>query len=599
MDLLKLLTDARNATDADARAAKLAELLAQHSDADLIGLEDAAISATEAIGAIPADQSTDDDTVALETLVDVIGAVRERQTIVAEARADRQRRVDEALSRAARPAPPAAEASDACDAGTPTDAADAADTAATAEAAGSDAGAPDARVPLAAAARAPLGALRSDRPIRNGGNRRFTVEAAAEIPGVAAGGDLGDIKGLSRALNNRAKGLERAGKNRVVEVGLATIRRHPDETFAVNANGEFDEVSLERLDAMFDEKNLPGGSLVASGGWCAPSSVIYDLCPTATREGILDYPSVTVTRGGLRWPVTPDFSAVYSNTGFVQTETQAAAGTTKPCFNVPCPSFSEERMDAIGLCLTAGILTNQAYPELIDYWTQQALIAHDHRVNAEKLKRMTAIATAVHFTGGTPVSGVTPYAYGPGAIASILDALEIQLFDLRYKYRFGIDQSFEVVAPAWAEGLIRSDVSKRTGVDYLNVTDDMIMSWFRVRNLALQYVYDWQDSLTAATPGTGFGGTSPIMTYPATVGFLLYPAGAFIMGNADVIDLSMIYDSTNITTNTFTRVFSEEGLLVGQRCFESRYVTVDCCPNGLTGGYLAPPATVSLACPAA
>lgn len=598
MDLLSLLLDARNAQD-DGRPAALAALLAAHAGADLIGLENEAITRTEAIAALDAEARTDADADALESLVDVIESLRSRQSVVAEARDERNRRTDEALARAARPAEP-----------------DPADPPAGDVPQGDPAAVPEAVVPdspaaltlpvpvAAAVRRAPLGALPSERPVQRGpGAGTYTIEAAAEMPGVSAGGDLGDITGLARAIGRRIPNLAKAGNGKTVSAGLATIRRNlPESTrgqgVQTTDGGQVDVLSFAQAEQMFDERNLPGNSLIAAGGWCAPSTVLYDLCGTASLDGLLDHPTVTVTRGGLRWPQTPDFSAVYGAVGFHQTETQAAAGTAKGCYDVPCPPFSEARLEVEGICLRAGILTANAYPELIQYYVEQSMAAHAHKINAFKLAQMQAQADDVVFTGGTPAGGVTPYAYGPGATASVLDALEISALDMKYKYRLPLASSLEVIMPAWAIGVIRSDLSKRTGINMLDISEAQITEWFNTRHMAPQFVYDWHDALTTSG-GAGFGGATPLLVYPATIPFLLYPAGSFVIGQADVIDLSAIYDSTGLNTNSFTRLFFEEGILVGSRCYQARYITVDTCPDGLTGGYIAPPATRSLACPAA
>ena len=113
------------------------------------------------------------------------------------------------------------------------------------------------------------------------------------------------------------------------------------------------------------ESRLPGGSLLASGGWCAPSETIYTLCSTESLDGLIDLPEINVQRGGIRFTKGPDFSDIYTDAGFCQTEAQAIAGTTKPCVEIECPAFEEVRLDACGICVKAPILTNAGYPELV------------------------------------------------------------------------------------------------------------------------------------------------------------------------------------------------------------------------------------------
>jgi hypothetical protein len=82
-------------------------------------------------------------------------------------------------------------------------------------------------------------------------------------------------------------------------------------------------------------------------------------------DGILSLPEVNVTRGGIKFTKGPQWADIYGNIGFTQTEAQAIAGTTKPCYEVTCPTFTDVRLDAVGLCIKAPILTNAAYPEVV------------------------------------------------------------------------------------------------------------------------------------------------------------------------------------------------------------------------------------------
>jgi len=607
-NLLDQLIEARTTREDHAEA--MATLLAGDTAADLDGLLTDALGRTERLGQITDDQRTDADVDALEALVDVITALRTQQGLAAAARAERNERMRSALDRARGPQTAATEgAGDGAHAkkssgeGAEGDGESGEGEGAEGDGEDDDDGKHSATsgTPMAAAVvtqRAPLGALGSDKPKKAsrfltrssrpaGGS--YVIEAASEMPGIAPGSDLGDLKRLSNVIHKRMMGLERAGSG---HADIATIRRIVPEGYYANGDATDEIVTLDQLRSMRADRH---DSLVASGGWCAPSEILYDLCDVATMDGILDHPSVVVKRGGLRWPQTPDFSTVYGNVGFNQTEAQAAAGTSKPAYDIPCPGFSEQRLNAIGLALRAGILTAQAYPELVEWYVQQALIAHAHQVNAFKLSAMQTLATSVPFTAGTGSPVLT--SYGPGAFASIMGVLEMQVTDLKYKYRWDMDEPLECVAPAWVEPLIRDDLSKRTGVSLENVTDQMIADYFAKRSMNLQLVYDWQDALTNS--GTGFGANTPITAYPKTVGFLLYHADSYVMGQADVIDLSAIYDSQNIQTNTFTRMFSEEGVLVGKRCFEPRFVQIDVCPNGMTGGFADPTRGWQLACPAA
>jgi hypothetical protein len=251
--------------------------------------------------------------------------------------------------------------------------------------------------------------------------------------------------------------------------------------------------------------------VLAAGGWCAPSETVYDFCSFETVSGLIDIPTVNIRRGGLRFTKGPDYASIAADPeiGFHQTEAQAIAGTPKVCYAVECPPFEDIRLDVVGFCITAGILTNVGYPELIRRVLEIGAVAHAHKVNKY-----------------------------------VIDA-------------------------------IQADLSYRTGVDLINVSDAQINAYFSARGLRVQFVEDFQ-TLTSGTTGTW-------TEWPASVTALLYPAGSFIKGTTDVIDLDTIYDSVNISTNTYTAAFFEEGILVANRCAGAVAVTIDLTHLGRTG----------------
>jgi hypothetical protein len=332
------------------------------------------------------------------------------------------------------------------------------------------------------------------------------------------------------------------------------------------------------LEYAVDQKRLPGESLLAAGGWCAPSEVVYDLCEREDVTGLLSVPEITMGRGGIRYTMGPDFSAIFSGTGyFIQTEAQAIAGEEKPCYEVPCPDFTECRMDVMGYCLTAGILQRRAYPELIERFLRGTLAGHLHRYNGETIRRIAAGSTLVSLPGD-------PFTASNDLLASI----ELQVWDYRYRHRMDDDATLELVAPHWLKGVIRSDISKKNGWDDpFAVTDEMITNWFRSRGVSVQWVYDWQDAyfpgpVQGGPPGTIGGPTAPTM-WPTSVDLLLYAPGTWVRGVADVIDIGTLYDTALLRQNKYNAVFTEQGIAVCQRCWDSRLLRIPICPSGYTG----------------
>lgn len=403
--------------------------------------------------------------------------------------------------------------------------------------------------------------------------QRASILAAADVPNQPVGAQL-DLAGLTAAAMARFAGMPSGFTPNVHRrAGIAQIVR----PFAKDLQQDSGEDG-ELMGRAADESRVPGGSLLAAGGWCAPSETLYDLCAPETTDGILSVPEFQVKRGGIRFAESPSFADIYAGNGFIQTEAQNIAGTAKPCYEIGCPDFDEVRLDAVGLCITAGILQAKGYPEMVQRVIQGALTAHAHKVNAHVIAQMEALST-----------GVTATMAGFGAWADSLAAFELQAVDVRYKYRLAKNALLEGVVPEWFRPILRADILRRNGVDPRNgdAGDAMLDAHFRAHRVNVQWVVDWQDAFVNAG-NTGLGGAVAATAFPTTVKALLYPAGTFTKGVTDIIQLDGIYDSTNIRTNSYTALFSEEGVLVARRCMEARVVTLpEICAAGRSGAQVA------------
>ncbi|MEV6399975.1 major capsid protein [Streptomyces sp. NPDC051907] len=444
--------------------------------------------------------------------------------------------------------------------------------------------------------RVPLGGRNSALPAeQNGGGSKpfanFSLVAAADVPEFSTGQQLNGVADLARAWEARMgpmiTGNVNSGRDgERTRVGLARIKRNVPEEFMIRDDSEAEE----KIANATDETRLPGGSLVAAAGWCAPSEQLYDLCPIRmTPEGLIDLPSVTARRGGIRYPADFDWSAIWGSTGFYLTETEAIAGVEKTCATVPCPTeFEECRMDVSGMCIRTPILMERGWPERVEQFMQGSLLIHTHKMNARKLAKMEALSTAISFSAAptpNPAASVTDH-HGPGAVESLLSILELQAQHQRYRERLSQNATLELVAPYWMRGILKSDLRKKLGIDNRwNVTDSMIDGYLRAVGVSPQYVYDWQDALASGV-STDFGGDVPTQ-WPESVKFLLYPAGTFFQLQADVINLDGVYDHASLIQNVYTALFTEEGWQVCTRCGTSYVVTVNLCPNGLSGSHQA------------
>ena len=417
----------------------------------------------------------------------------------------------------------------------------------------------------------PSGATGTTKPAAT----KITITAAADVPAFSTGSKLEGLDEVVDAVMSRMgafpgpAGIEGGQMHRY---GAAIFRKEFGEEFTTNGNNDQDV-----LDAAGKEARLPGGNLIAAGGWCAPSETLYDLCEGETTDGLLDLPEINVKRGGIRTTTGPDFASIYA-AGFTQTEAQAIAGTVKTCYTVPCPTFTDTRLDAMGICIKSPILQNVGYPELLRRVVSGGLIAHQHRVSAGLIQKMVTAAGTQVFAGN--VQSTT---------SNVGNSLAIIAEGIRESYRLGVNETLEVVFPIWVKEAIRADLAQRNGVDLKAVTDAEIMAIFTVRKVRPQFVYNWQMLVEPATtpPGTYRIG------FPTTVQMLVYPAGTFVKGGTDVISLDAVYDAASLSTNDYTALFFEEGVLLAQRCYKARLITANIVSGGFTGGQTAAPAGVA------
>lgn len=327
---------------------------------------------------------------------------------------------------------------------------------------------------------------------------------------------------------------------------------------------------------------LPNGqavnavSLTAAGGWCAPSEQLYTFCDVPDAVDLVSLPEITITRGGVRWPVEPDLSEIFESFQFFFTEPELEAEdaegnptAVKHCVEIPCPDeFEELRLNAVGYCVNAGILQAQGWPELIE-WFMRSLAAEHLRAISRR--------TILDMVAGSGPAKVIPAASQIAAASSVLNSLALQATNLRLNKGLARTATIEGVAPSWFFEVLRADLANQEGTDSKAVTDAQITTWLTARNIALQFVGDWQ------TRETGQPGHLDTVEWPDTVDVLLYPAGTWFRAMSNVIELGVMYPKEQLQVNRYTQFFTEDAIAVGKRCNRSILVRVPICPSGAVG----------------
>lgn len=448
------------------------------------------------------------------------------------------------------------------------------------------------------------------------------MTAAADVPNFAAGQQLATFAEAGRALHARLAQYPAQSTSTSYSTGsrrpvTAYDPDSPGRTLTLERFARHSAVQIRRqypadlritsevgalavVEHAASERRLPGGnlresarlalaagrSLTAAQGWCAPSQVIYDLCELETRDGILDLPEVQSDRGGFQIPANggPAFATIWSGIGSAGdthlTEAEVIADTSKVCYEIPCPDFTDVRLGVDYVCLTGGLLQRRGYPEVVERFGRGAMIALDHKINQGVIAAIVAAAGAA--------TALVPDLSGDDAVSALLAAVEMAIIDAKYRNRMGFNSTLEIVLPMWVLGQMRAAASRRSGVDMVGVDDARILEWFTMRGAVPRFVYDWQDAFSGLVGGPG--GAAALSALPTSVEFLVYPAGTFVKAMQEVVALDTIYDSTLLQANQYTAVFAEDGWAVLQMCpYVHRYsVPVDpsgvvgCCPANLT-----------------
>ena len=410
---------------------------------------------------------------------------------------------------------------------------------------------------------------------------------------------------VSKALIANAQSFGRGGG--AGRQAIAQYRRNRGAEFTIDTDNPGD--ALATLQHATNERRLHGGSLAkawqhsidsgqssltAAAGWCAPSQNDYSLCANwASGVGLLDAPTVTVTRGGINYTNQPTFPEIYANAVAVGggsnflTEAQVIADTPKTCSEIPCPTFENRRLDVQALCIRVSFLQAAGYPEVVSAWRDGLMVANEQEMNRIIIADIIGRAGAATVLAAVDPDGTDSFT------SALLSGVEQAAEDIRYRFMMAWDATVEVVLPHWILPNIRADLSRRSGDtgNLLCVTDSYIANLFSCRGVRVQFVRGWQDglitggALNAAFPG-GDAATPFNTSLPSTVSFLAYPAGSVAVARQDVVTLTNVYDAASLAVNEYTDLFAEEGYAPVYPCPGQRLYTVTGCVGGTTGAHV-------------
>lgn len=422
-----------------------------------------------------------------------------------------------------------------------------------------------------------LSAVRAKQNGGQGGLSRFLpsdvresieIVAAVDVPGYRPGQEI-EMAQITEGAMRRATGLKTARGG----TGMVASYRLPFPAELIVQDSSSAPEGSQAVMRAAKQSRLPKGDLVASGGWCAPSETIYDITDIACPDMLWDAPEVQLNRGGLRFFRTPTLDVAALTWTWTEAQDIAAAtqpaGPEKPCFVIPCPAPIDVRAEAIGVCLSVGILTQRFFPEMVDWYIRNAMVAHEIRLKAEMYTQARNSAATVAVT----MPAATTFA----TFSSVYNAVALQAADMIERHNLCDGTELEVVFPFWLRNMFLADIARRDGKDPLVVTDADVQSAFSGLGVRVQFAR----GLTPDVP-TNIGGAVPATAWPADVEFLIYPSGNFQIGRGPEVNLGVIIDSVTVQTND-EKIFTEEAAVLIDRMGLARRVTVTVCADGSVG----------------
>lgn len=149
--------------------------------------------------------------------------------------------------------------------------------------------------------------------------RPSQVVTASDVPGFHAGQNLNTLLDLAKAIAERSRTTPVTASGNISGPKVASITRDFEHTLSLDSSHEQVEAIMKAVTNQ--------DSLVAAGGWCAPSEIMYDFFNIADEDGLLDLPTVGIARGGVRFPASPSIADVFGNV-WLWTETDDIATIT-------------------------------------------------------------------------------------------------------------------------------------------------------------------------------------------------------------------------------------------------------------------------------
>jgi len=390
-------------------------------------------------------------------------------------------------------------------------------------------------------------------------------------------GEIDGFKGLAKEMADAwNSGTAGVYGNRVRVARIAA--KYSEDRVLSEMDGSSTEGKIEAVVAAGQNPSSWTESIVASGGWCAPTDVDYGLVQIseAGRPVRDSLPGFAATRGGLRVATSPTLADI--TVAYDASDADAAIsvwdnatdedpdGATKGVQAIDCPEFTEYLTQAIVKRLRFGNMGSRAFPENVANFNELALAAHARVGETMLLDGIKGASTAV--TVGQSF----------GASRDLAEAIKRAAAAYRSRHRApGV--VLRALVPRWITTLGDVDLMRGLQSEAAFVAEGESIFRRAVAVAGVNITFYDDTPTTGTSQVFGAQGAGALNPFPSTVQWGLYDEGHHLFLDGGTLDLGIVRDATLNSTNDYeTFVETFEGL--AHRGVESLWITSTVCPDG-------------------
>lgn len=328
---------------------------------------------------------------------------------------------------------------------------------------------------------------------------------------------------------------------------------------------------MSRIEDEVRSRTAEENALVAAG-ICGPVTPVYDIPVIGdTDRPVRDaLAPIGADRGGITYrPAIDGVSQTDGIGNWTQAQDEADPIVPKVCAEIDCPTPVTAEVEAVYHCLTFSNMSTQFDPEFMDSVIQAGDVAFARFAENKLLTQMTTASKTLY----------TPRVIG--AARDYFVSLDKFVAYYRSVHRLSDNAPLRMINPLWLRDILRMDIARQMvgdGLDTLAIADELIMDWFRRRNINPTFHLDGINPADITTPDpdivvpqqsyTSAAANSEVPNYIGVVSTLIFREGDWKYLDGGELNMGMVRDSVLNSENRF-QTFREEFATAAHRGIES------------------------------